>query len=557
MKSILGRMSSYLRILGKYIGPGFMIAVGYLDPGNWATDMQGGSEYGYRLLFIILMSNCVAIFLQNLTIRLGTVSGYDLASASRRFFPRWINLILYVLAEIGIIATDIAEVIGSAIALSLLFPKLPLPAGVAITAADVLIVLMFYNEEPENEGSQVETASARMVRYFELFVMLLVLAVGICFAIELAYSDIVAVDVFKGFLPSKEIFTDSGCLYSAIGIIGATVMPHNLYLHSFITQGRCQEWRSRRPRVIRQEEGWTVKPNIRSVCVDGDTSTNNLHYGLVDLVFALCFAFFVNSAILIVASANFFYGPNTQRQSVQDLFSAHDLLNTYLGPPAAIVFALALLCAGQSSTLTATLAGQVIMSGFLGMSSRPWVRRILTRLVAIVPAMVAACVTGREGLSTMLVGSQVALSIQLPFAVIPLVIFTSMERCMKLDLVVEHKEPRPVPHKEPSRFDKVVALWRSQIFNVFNPTRFSKKVLNSLDNLRGNGVTKHQGQSTSTIPFEPVLTDKVKPLEMKLDEWPEPIIVKNGWITKIVAIILSTTLIGLNIYMVVALALGT
>ncbi|OAD78897.1 hypothetical protein PHYBLDRAFT_18447 [Phycomyces blakesleeanus NRRL 1555(-)] len=504
MSSILFKVSSYLRVLGKYIGPGFMIAVGYLDPGNWATDMQGGSEYGYRLLFIILMSNLVAIFLQNLTIRLGTVSGYDLASASRRFFPKWINLILYVLAEIGIIATDIAEVIGSAIALNLLFPKLPLPAGVAITAADVLLVLMFYNEEPESEGSQTESSSARLVRYFEIFVMLLVLAVGVCFVIELAYSDIVAVDLFKGFLPSKEIFTDAGCLYSAIGIIGATVMPHNLYLHSFITQGRCQEWRSRRPRG--DIKPLVVDPDTISISLERDTSQkvdvpylaryiesnmkNNLHYGLVDLVFALCFAFFVNCAILIVASSNFFYGPNTQRQSVQDLFSAHDLLNTYLGPPAAIVFALALLCAGQSSTLTATLAGQVIMSGFLGMSSRPWVRRILTRLVAIVPAMVAACVTGREGLSTMLVGSQVALSIQLPFAVVPLIIFTSMERCMKLDLVVEHKDLQPRPYQEKSH------------------------------------------------------------------KWPKPIIVKNGLITKIVAIILSTILIGLNIYMVVALGLG-
>ncbi|KAL0075862.1 natural resistance-associated macrophage protein-domain-containing protein [Phycomyces blakesleeanus] len=605
MSSILFKVSSYLRVLGKYIGPGFMIAVGYLDPGNWATDMQGGSEYGYRLLFIILMSNLVAIFLQNLTIRLGTVSGYDLASASRRFFPKWINLILYVLAEIGIIATDIAEVIGSAIALNLLFPKLPLPAGVAITAADVLLVLMFYNEEPESEGSQTESSSARLVRYFEIFVMLLVLAVGVCFVIELAYSDIVAVDLFKGFLPSKEIFTDAGCLYSAIGIIGATVMPHNLYLHSFITQGRCQEWRSRRPRVIKEgEEGWVVKPNIRSVCTDGDVNylnatpkgdikplvvdpdtisislerdtsqkvdvpylaryiesnmKNNLHYGLVDLVFALCFAFFVNCAILIVASSNFFYGPNTQRQSVQDLFSAHDLLNTYLGPPAAIVFALALLCAGQSSTLTATLAGQVIMSGFLGMSSRPWVRRILTRLVAIVPAMVAACVTGREGLSTMLVGSQVALSIQLPFAVVPLIIFTSMERCMKLDLVVEHKDLQPRPYQEKSRFDKAVALWRSQIFQIFNPTRFSKKVLNSLDNMRNSSASKQETQSmNSALPFESVVlsTEKSVAPKLKLDKWPKPIIVKNGLITKIVAIILSTILIGLNIYMVVALGLG-
>ncbi|OAD77695.1 hypothetical protein PHYBLDRAFT_2686, partial [Phycomyces blakesleeanus NRRL 1555(-)] len=403
-------VSSYIRVLLKFLGPGFMVAVGYLDPGNWATDMQGGSQYGYRLLFIILISNLVAIFLQNLTIRLSTISGLDLAAASRRFFPTWVNLILYVLAEAAIIATDIAEVIGSAIALNLLFPNLPLQVGVTITATDVLIVLLFYNDEPDSDGDQMQSTSARIVNYFEIFVMLLVVVVGVCFVVELAYSDIVAKDVFRGFLPSKEIFTDPSCLYSAIGIIGATVMPHNLYLHSFITQDRVDiEYLSR-----------YININMRK----------NLHYGLVDLIFALCFAFFVNCAILMVASANFYYAPEAQRHTVEDLFSAHELLYRYIGPPAAVIFALALLCAGQSSTLTATLAGQVIMSGFLGMSSRPWVRRIITRLVAIVPAMVAASLAGRNGLSTMLVASQVALSVQLPFAVIPLIIFTSMKRCM-------------------------------------------------------------------------------------------------------------------------------
>jgi NRAMP (natural resistance-associated macrophage protein)-like metal ion transporter len=194
-----------------------------LDPGNWATDMEGGSSYGYRLLFIILISNIIAVFLQNLTIRLGTIASLDLASASRRYFPRWLNLFLYVLAEIAIIATDIAEVIGSAIALNLLFPKLPLPAGVAITAVDVFIILLFYTEEADDPDSpQTDSASLRMVRFFEMFVMMLVAAVGICFIIELAYSDIVAVDVLKGFLPTKEIFTQPDILYVAIGIIGAT-----------------------------------------------------------------------------------------------------------------------------------------------------------------------------------------------------------------------------------------------------------------------------------------------------------------------------------------------
>ncbi|OAD04756.1 hypothetical protein MUCCIDRAFT_13159, partial [Mucor lusitanicus CBS 277.49] len=412
-----------LKTLGRFIGPGFMIAVGYLDPGNWATDMEGGSSYGYRLLFIVLMSNLIAVFLQNLTIRLGTISGLDLASASRKYFPRWLNLFLYVLAECAIIATDIAEVIGSAIALNLLFPKLPLPAGVAITAVDVFIILMFYTEEaddPDSTSATSDSASVRMVRFFEMFVMMLVAAVGICFVIELAYSDIVAVDVFKGYLPTKEIFTDPEILYVAIGIIGATVMPHNLYLHSFIVQARYNASCKSRTGI----DFDTLKSYL-------DTSLKrNLHYGFIDLIVALTFAFFVNCAILIVAAANFYYGPDSQQQQVQDLFSAHALLMQYLGPPAAVTFAVALLCAGQSSTLTATLAGQVVMSGFLGMTTRPWIRRIVTRLIAIIPAMVAACVAGREGLSSMLVGSQVALSIQLPFAVVPLVYFTARKQAM-------------------------------------------------------------------------------------------------------------------------------
>lgn len=384
-----------------------------LDPGNWATDMEGGSSYGYRLLFIILMSNLIAVFLQNLTIRLGTIAGLDLASASRKYFPRWLNLFLYVLAECAIIATDIAEVIGSAIALNLLFPKLPLPAGVAITAVDVFIILMFYTEEADDpDSASSDSASVRMVRFFEMFVMMLVAAVGICFIIELAYSDIVAVDVFKGFLPTKEIFTDPEILYVAIGIIGATVMPHNLYLHSFIVQARCREWRTQRPKVVKNGEAWLVKsdplrnkdntkepilesvdhvgsitvaaekgltPSHTTVSLETDNEScksrtgidfetlktyldtslkRNLHYGFVDLIVALTFAFFVNCAILIVAAANFYYGPDNQQQQVQDLFSAHALLMQYLGPPAAVTFALALLCAGQSSTLTATLAGQ-------------------------------------------------------------------------------------------------------------------------------------------------------------------------------------------------------
>ncbi|KAF7721839.1 hypothetical protein EC973_004075 [Apophysomyces ossiformis] len=574
---IVNRIGVYLGCLAKFIGPGFMIAVGYLDPGNWATDMEGGSTYGYRLLFIILISNVIAVFLQNLTIRLGTIAGLDLAAASRRYFPKWLNLFLYVLAELAIIATDLAEVIGSAIALNLLFPKLPLPAGVAITAADVLIILLFYNEEGNDPDSATQNASARVVRYFEAFVMMLVGAVGICFMIELAYSNTVAVDVLKGFIPSREIFADPGCLYVAIGIIGATVMPHNLYLHSFIIQARCHEWRARRPRLVPLNDGWAIKQDFSTALVESTTKVDdeknqqtgrdlaetaprpqididrlktflngslriNLHYSFVDLLVALTFAFFVNCAILVVASANFYYGPAGQNQQVEDLFSAHDLLRQYLGPPAAVVFALALLCAGQSSTLTATLAGQVIMSGFLGMTTKPWIRRIVTRLVAIIPAMVAACVAGRSGLSNMLVASQVALSIQLPFAVVPLVYFTAMKRVMKLDLVVEHKD---VPTRP-----KTIS-WFDQFFSSSASTRcrlssLYEKMANVLNPKK---AAPHQHPTALDPPSSPPQNE----LTVDLTEWPEPLRYPNGRITNIVACVISLLLIGLNGYLVVSL----
>ncbi|CAO0789573.1 unnamed protein product [Mucor circinelloides] len=584
-----------------------------LDPGNWATDMEGGSSYGYRLLFIILLSNLIAVFLQNLTIRLGTISGLDLASASRRYFPRWLNLFLYVLAECAIIATDIAEVIGSAIALNLLFPKLPLPAGVAITAVDVFIILMFYTEEADDPDSSAtsDSASVRMVRFFEMFVMMLVAAVGICFIIELAYSDIVAVDVFKGFLPTKEIFTNPEILYVAIGIIGATVMPHNLYLHSFIVQARCREWRTQRPKVVKNGDTWLVKtdplgnkdnskqPIVETLNVSAEKGTTpshvavsveqqqdnascksrtgidfetlksyldtslkrNLHYGFVDLIVALSFAFFVNCAILIVAAANFYYGPDTQQQQVQDLFSAHALLMQYLGPPAAVTFALALLCAGQSSTLTATLAGQVVMSGFLGMTTRPWIRRIVTRLIAIIPAMVAACVAGREGLSSMLVGSQVALSIQLPFAVVPLVYFTARKQAMKLELVVQAKNMDPDPvtvtqQEKMSLVDRTIARFRfsSSKSDWFRFPQFSKMNIDTVKNycIKSDHATDATGaanagcQGTSAAVTPAIVVEE-------MDQWPEPLTYANGKIVNVVAVLISLLLIGLNGYLVVSL----
>ncbi|KAI8338650.1 natural resistance-associated macrophage protein-domain-containing protein [Chlamydoabsidia padenii] len=590
----LTRLVSYLRKLALFIGPGFMIAVGYLDPGNWATNIQAGSQFGYRLLFIILVSNLIALFLQNLTIRLGTVTGLDLAAACRHYLPRYVSLFLYVLAEIAIVATDLAEVIGSAIALNLLFPTLPLPAGVAITATDVFIILLCYKEPNDDDDDDDQDDTARMVRYFEMFVMVLVAAVGICFIIEMAYSDIVAVDVLKGYLPTSDIFTDTESLYVSIGIIGATVMPHNLFLHSFIVQARCNTWRHARPTLVSDDtnEPVNIRYNPRLLDTiqekedasssdqqqwDEDKKTTslpssiitqelhvvqqqrqldmdqlrhyltkhmrrNLHYGFIDLMIALLFAFFVNSAILVVASANFHFGGHIH--TVSDLFDAHALLQQFLGPAAAVIFALALLFAGQSSTLTATLAGQVVMSGFLGMTSRPWLRRILTRLVAIVPAMVAACVAGRAGLSQMLVGSQVALSIQLPFAVVPLVLFTTWPRVMHLDLVNNNKKNK-LPSALPGWLDRLCFRLGHTLDQLAQRVTRSNKNNN-----------KEQNTAFDDNVAVVVKEDERKPTLTTLSSWPDPIYYANGKCVAVVAVLISLLLIGLNGYLVVASILG-
>ncbi|CAO3593871.1 unnamed protein product [Absidia cylindrospora] len=507
----------------------------------------------------------------------------------------------------------------------MLFPTLPLPAGVAITAADVLIILLCYKEpdpNPDNLSDGQQDDSTRMVRYFEMFVMLLVAAVGICFIIEMAYSDIVAVDVLKGYLPSKEIFTDTEALYISIGIIGATVMPHNLFLHSYIIQARCYSWRHARPKLTSsstdetndaaathtiqykhrlldalddhqplysaktkddnnndtKRQSWVSDKRMESIDSPGTTDHHdltemdpipvqqqqqqqqpeqhrldlsllrthltdnmhiNLHYGFMDLMVALLFAFFVNSAILIVASANFHFKQHLH--AVSDLFDAHALLQQYLGPAAAVIFALALLFAGQSSTLTATLAGQVVMSGFLGMTSRPWLRRIVTRLVAIVPAMIAACVAGRAGLSQMLVASQVALSIQLPFAVIPLVLFTSLPRIMHLDIVVP--PPRPLLPALPRVLDR----WCAQIALALDRVLFAcQRALPYV-----NKKKTHDDDNHLQIDIPPK-----KDPSTQLSTLPDPIYYANGKCTIAVAIVISLLLIGLNGYLVVSSILG-
>jgi len=364
-----------------FAGPGYLVAVGYMDPGNWATDLAGGSAFGYTLLTVILLSNLMAILLQGLASKLGIVTGRDLAQACRDHYTPGVNFVLWVLCEIAIAACDLAEVIGTAIALNLLF-GIPLPWGVAITALDVLLILLLQN---------------RGFRMLEALVITLVATVGACFLyqIVLAKPDVGA--VLRGFAPSAEILRNREMLYIAIGILGATVMPHNLYLHSSIVQTR------------RYEETATGRREA-------------VRYAFVDSTIALTFALFINAAILIVSAATFHTAGRTDVAEIQD---AYQLLTPLLGGGASIAFALALLASGQNSTLTGTLAGQIVMEGFLNIRLRPWLRRLITRAIAIVPAAITAILYGASGTARLLVLSQVVLSLQLSFAVFPLVMFTS------------------------------------------------------------------------------------------------------------------------------------
>jgi manganese transport protein len=373
-------MTWWRKILA-FAGPGYLVAVGYMDPGNWATDLAGGSKFGYTLLSVILMSNLMAILLQGLACKLGIVTGRDLAQACRDHYSKPVAMALWVLCEIAIAACDLAEVIGTAIALNLLF-GIPLLWGVIITAVDVLIVLYL-----QNKG----------FRLLEALVITLVATVGVCFAFELFLSRPDMAGVFAGFVPRKEVLANPEMLYIAIGILGATVMPHNLYLHSSIVQTR---------RYAETSEG----------------KRDAVKFAFIDSTIALSFALFINAAILIVAAATFHTSGNTEVAEIQD---AYKLLTPLLGAGASTVFALALLASGQNSTLTGTLAGQIVMEGFLNLRIRPWLRRLITRMIAIVPAVIVTAIYGESGTAQLLIFSQVILSLQLSFAVFPLVKFTS------------------------------------------------------------------------------------------------------------------------------------
>ena len=373
--------AGFLKKMLAFAGPGYLVAVGYMDPGNWATDLAGGARFGYTLLSVIMISNLMAILLQALALRLGIASGRDLAQACRDHFSRPVTIVLWILCEIAIAACDLAEVLGAAIALNLLF-RLPLIWGVSLTALDVLIVLYL-----QHHG----------FRYVEALVIALIVLIAGSFAVELwlAKPDLVA--VAAGFIPRTEILRNPEMLYIAIGILGATVMPHNLYLHSSIVQTR---------QYLDNFEG----------------KREAIRFATIDSSVALMSALFINAAILVMAAATFH---GTSYEAVADIGDAYKLLSPLLGTTlASTLFAVALLCSGQNATLTGTLAGQIVMEGFINIRLRPWLRRLITRLIAIVPAVIVIMIYGEAGTMPLLILSQVILSLQLPFAVFPLVMFT-------------------------------------------------------------------------------------------------------------------------------------
>ena len=365
-----------------FAGPGYLVAVGYMDPGNWATDLGGGSKFGYALLSVVLLSSLMAMFLQALSAKLGIVTGRDLAQSCRDHYSPPVRITLWVLCEIAIVACDLAEVLGSAVALQLLF-GFPLLLGVIITGLDVLIVLAM---------------QGRGFRWIEALVVCLIGTIAACFAYEIFFAQPLWREAAAGLLPTAELLRNREMLYIAVGILGATVMPHNLYLHSSIVQTRAFG------RVFEQKR-------------------EALRFAIFDSTVALCFAFFVNAAILVLGAAAFHHSGLTE---VADIAEAYQLLTPVLGASlASTLFAVALLCSGQNSTLTGTLAGQIVMEGFLQLRLKPWARRLVTRSLAIVPAVLVIGFAGEQAATGLLILSQVVLSFQLPFAVVPLVQFTS------------------------------------------------------------------------------------------------------------------------------------
>ncbi|KAH3675419.1 hypothetical protein WICMUC_002708 [Wickerhamomyces mucosus] len=390
-----------------------------MDPGNYSTSVSAGANYQYKLLFAVFLSNVYAVLLQSLCIKLGSVTGLDLAHNCRKNLPTWLNLTLYAFAELAIIATDLAEVVGTAIALEILF-NIPFFYGIILTILDVLIVLLAY--KPDSH-------SMRNVRSFEIFVGIFVLATCVCFVIELTKIDVKSHwDLFKGFLPSKQLTEEKG-LYLSLGILGATVMPHSLYIGSSLVQSRLKDFDYSKSSV---KSSKNYKPTINALryC---------LNYSYAELIISLfLIATFVNSAILIVSGATLF-GKSDADDA--DLLSIYEMLSRYISPTAGLIFALAMLFSGQSAGIVCTMAGQIVSEGFIEWNFQPWIRRLVTRFIAIIPCLIVTFTTGRKGIADILNASQVVLSLILPFVSAPLIYFTTFKKYMQVDITEEWDQP--------------------------------------------------------------------------------------------------------------------
>ncbi|KAF6063668.1 metal ion transporter, metal ion (Mn2+/Fe2+) transporter (Nramp) family protein [Candida albicans] len=426
---VVNRSKSVLKKYGSFVGPGMLISVAYMDPGNYATGITAGASNEYSLLFIVFLSNVIAIFLQSLCIKLGSVTGYDLARCCREYLPKQLNWVLWFLAECAIIATDVAEVIGSAIALNILL-KIPLPAGVVITIIDVLFVLMAY---------RADTSSMKFVKIFEYAVGALVMVVVVCFAVELSQIHASARDIFRGFVPSKQMFDGNG-MTIATSIIGSTVMIHSLFLGSGLVQPRLRDFDVKHGYVNLDDilnkndqpqfpviESSTTTPSEKK-----DDAKNNVKYSIVELTITLItLALFVNSAILIVSGSTL-YG--TEEAIDADLYTIHDLLSRSLAPAVGTIFMVALLASGQSAGIVCTIAGQIVSEGHINWTLKPWLRRLVTRSISIIPCLIISVCIGRNGLGIALNISQVVISILLPPLTAPLIYFTCSKKIMKVEL---------------------------------------------------------------------------------------------------------------------------
>lgn len=521
----LEKVQENLKTFFKFVGPGFMVAVAYMDPGNYSTDIAAGSQFRFHLLFVIFLSNCIAIFLQSLAIKLGTVTGRNLAQISREEFPLWLNVFFYILAEAAIIATDIAEVIGTAIALNILL-KIPLIAGVIMTIVDVLIILLAYRP-----GS-----SMRVVHYFECGVAVLVLGVVICFAIQLSRIPPTPVaDVFKGYLPTS-ILLKGEAMYASCGILGATVMPHSLYLGSDIVKPRLMEHDVKMGNVdpdYTEEEFEQYRPSVGAIRF-------SLLYSIIELGVSLfTYAFFVNSAILIIAGATL-YG--TEAAEDADLYSIHHSLSSMLSKGAGTLFMLALLFSGQSAGIICTISGQIVSEGYLNWSVRPWLRRIITRGIAIIPCVIVAGCVGRSGLNATLNASQVTLSILLPFLVFPLIYFTCKSSLMKINAVDNQAVA--------SQQDTMISSE-----NMMSPT-ISGGIMQEEENFSGGTIQEIGGEDNARDVNDDKKSETVRIIERAGPAPEKTINYTNNWITTIVGCAVWLFIAILNVYLIVQLGLG-